>query len=78
METKKQFISALISTQLLTQKQSLRKELNSDRKELNGKSKIEKENVVHNTGNEKTCTYIPSSSTTENAIQCNNGQNIKK
>ena len=77
METKKQFISALISTQLLTQKQSLR-ELNSDREELNGKSKIEKENVVHNTGNEKTCTYIPSSSTTENTIQCNNGQNIKK
>ena len=77
METEKQFISAPISTQLLTQKQSLRKELNSDRKELNGKSKIEKENV-HNTDNEKTCIYIPSSSTTENTIQCNNAQNIKK
>ena len=35
--TKNQLISTLISTQLLTQKQSLRKELNPDSEELNEK-----------------------------------------
>ena len=37
MATKNQLISTLISTQLLTQKQSLRKELNPDSEELNEK-----------------------------------------
>ena len=37
MTTKNQLISTLISTQLLTQKQSLRKELNPDSEELNEK-----------------------------------------
>ena len=47
METKNQLISTLISTQLLTQKQSLRKELNPDYEELNEKNKIQKKkNVV--------------------------------
>ena len=35
-------------------------------------------NVVHNTGNRKTYTVIPSNSTTENTIQCNNTQNIEE
>ena len=39
METKNQLISILISTQLLTQKQSLRKELNPDCQQLNEKKK---------------------------------------
>ena len=37
MATKNQLISTLISMQLLTQKQSLRKELNPDSEELNEK-----------------------------------------
>ena len=37
MATKNQLIFTLISTQLLTQKQSLRKELNPDSEELNEK-----------------------------------------
>ena len=37
METKNQLISTLISTQLLSQKQYLRKELNPDCQELNEK-----------------------------------------
>ena len=37
MATKNQLISTLISTQLLMQKQSLRKELNPDSEELNEK-----------------------------------------
>ena len=80
METKSQLIFTLISTQLLTQKQSLRKELNLDYKKLNKKKNMieKKENVVQNTGNQKTYTVIPSSSTTENVIQCNNTQNIEK
>ena len=40
METKNQLISNLISTQLLTQKQSLRKELNPDCEELNEKIRL--------------------------------------
>ena len=68
-----------MSTQLLTQKQSLRKDLNPDYEELNEKNKIEKKkNVVQNTANQKTYTVIPSSNTTENIIQCNNTQNIVK
>ena len=79
METENQLISTLMSTQLLTQKQSLRKYLNPDYEELNEKNKIEKKKiVVQNTANQKTYTAIPSSNTTENIIQCNNTQNIVK
>ena len=53
MKTKNQLILTVISRQLSTQKQSLRKELNPDCQELNEKNKIEVKNVVHNTGNQK-------------------------
>ena len=42
------------------------------------KNKIEKKNVVHNFDSQKTYRVIPYSSITENRIQCNNTQNIKK
>ena len=77
IETENQLISTLISTQLLTQKRSVSKELNPDCEELNEKSKIEKKNIVHNTCNRKAYTDIPSSSIAENTIQCNNAQNIE-
>ena len=42
------------------------------------KSKIEKKNnAVHNAGNQKIYTVIPSICITENTIQCNNTQNIE-
>ena len=63
MKTKNQLISTLISTQLLSQTLSLRKELNPDCEGSNKKSKIDKKNAVHNTGNQKTYTDIPSSRT---------------
>lgn len=72
---KKQPISTLMSTQLLSQKQSLPKELNPYCEEF--ENNIEK-NIVHNTGNQKPYTDIPSSSTTENTIQWKNVQNIEK
>ena len=77
MKTKTQLISTLISTQQLTQKQSLWKQLNPDCENLNEINKI-KMNVVHNTGDQTTYTDIPSSSTTENTVQCNNAQNIEE
>ena len=46
--------------------------------ELNEKNKIGRKNVVHNFASQKTYTVIPYSSITENTIQCNNTQNIKK
>ena len=51
METKNQLISTLISTQQLTQKQFLRKELNPDCEKLNEINKIKMKNIIHNTGN---------------------------
>ena len=78
MEIKNQFISILISTQLLTQKQSLWKDRNPDCEELNENIKIEKKNVVQNTGNLKTYIVPPSSGTTKNTIQCKNTQNKEK
>ena len=63
MKTKNQLISALISTQLLSQKLSLRKELNPDCEGSNKKRKVDKKNALHNTGNQKTYTDIPSSRT---------------
>ena len=77
MEIKSKLISTLMSMQLLTQKQSFRKDLNPDYEELNKKKKIEKQkNVVQNTANQKTYRVIQFSNTTENIIQCNNKQNI--
>ena len=52
METKNQLISTLISTQQLTQKQFLRKELNPDCEKLNEINKIKMKNIIHNTGNQ--------------------------
>ena len=56
METKNQHISTLISTQQLTQKQFLRKELNPDCEKLNEINKIKMKNIIHNTGNQNTYT----------------------
>ena len=56
METKNQLISTLISTQQLTQKQFLRKELNPDCEKLNEINKIKMKNIIHNTGNQNTYT----------------------
>ena len=51
MKIKNPAHSFLLSFQLLTQKQSLRKYLNPDCKESNEKNKIiEKKNVMHSTG----------------------------
>ena len=75
MEIKNQLISILISTQLLTQEQSLWKDRNPDCEELNENIKIEKKNVVQNTGNLKTYIVLLSSGTTKNTIQCNNTEN---
>ena len=63
MKTKNRLISALNSTQLLSQKLSLRKELNPDCEGSNKKRKVDKKNALHNTGNQKTYTDIPSSRT---------------
>ena len=53
MKTKNRLISALNSTQLLSQKLSLRKELNPDYEGSNKKRKVDKKNALHNTGNQK-------------------------
>ena len=56
METKNQLISTLISTQQLTQKQFLRKELNPDCEKLNEINRIKMKNIIHNTRNQNTYT----------------------